>query len=64
MASKYSLPAASRNLAEVGAFALQETEIQMAQRRKPMSVEALGRFIHEKVKKDNVPGLPVARRRR
>jgi hypothetical protein len=36
----------------------------MAQRRKPMSVEALERFIHEKVKTDNVPGLSVARRRR
>jgi hypothetical protein len=29
-----------------------------------MSVEALERFIHEKVKTDNVPGLSVARRRR
>jgi hypothetical protein len=64
MASKYSLPAANRNPAKVGAFALQETEIQMAQKRKPMSVEALGRFIHEKVKTDNVPGLSVARRGR
>jgi hypothetical protein len=29
-----------------------------------MSVEALGRFIHEKVNTDNAPGLSVARRRR
>jgi len=29
-----------------------------------MSVEALGSFIHEKVKKDNAPGLSGARRRR
>ncbi len=64
MASKYSLPAASRNLAEVRAFTLHEMEIQMAQRRNPMSVEALGAFIREKVKADNVPDLSVARRRR
>jgi hypothetical protein len=64
MASRYSLPAASRNPAEIGAFALQETEIQMAQTRNPMSVETLGAFIREKVTADNVPGLSVARRRR
>jgi hypothetical protein len=64
MASKYSLPSASRNLAEFGAFVIQETEIQMAQRRKPMSVEALGRLVHEKAKTDTVPVLSVARRRR
>jgi hypothetical protein len=64
MASRYSLPTASRNLAEIGAFGLLGTEIQMGQIRKPMSVVALGAFIREKVKTDNVPGLSVARRRR
>jgi hypothetical protein len=29
-----------------------------------MNVEALRKFIHEKVKTDDVPGLSVARRRR